>query len=468
MIVKCLPVNEILDCKLVNKQFYSVIKALKLRKLVITDHNFRSRHFHSNEPVDYGHRVKINSFRLFEPILAEQIFTNLKSLLIDLTRVCMEIESSESINRFRRLERLEVDGLTLKNVQRFALNLPLLRTLSIRNLDHLYGTIQPNRRGCTIAIDSPKLTNLRIEIQKTCQIEFVLSESVKFLEISDWQQFVYELTELEYLYCRRIKSLTNVNDFLCKFEKLKELHMDAEQQVFEQMVEQKRRLKRMHPKIFVIGVHFEHRAPENFQWQDEVELDEEWMAAFYWEHRDKVASILPFIRVFDYGILEMHFGNRIPSEFGHKFTGLYQLKVTSVRWANQFVQFLSDCRFIRNLYLDAAELDQHFFNTLPTLCPTLEALTIFDQPGLDYNFLFKFRSLVTVTVANELPTEFAKRLIEHFPELEMFMFNHRSTEVSVCICAKDHLVLYLGDDAPIKFKAPNELFDHLVSRNGQT
>ena len=460
MILKCLQVNEILICKLVNKQFYSAIKTLKLSSLVISDHSFRRRYFHSNKPVDYGHRVMIYTFRPFQPILSEPIFTNLKSLFIDFSRVCIEIENSESINQFKRLERLELDGLTLRNLECFTISLPFLRTLSIQNLDSYTGSNHPD---CRITINSPSLANLRIAIRKGYKIGFTFARSVRFLEIFEWQDFVCDLTELEYLYCNRIKGVTN--EKYSKLEKLKELHMDAQENVFVNLVKQRERLQRMHPKIFVLGVDFEHGSPIGFHWPDhnEAHLDEEWMAAFYWQNRHKIANVLPFINVIDYGLLEKHFGNAISAHFGGKFTDLYQLRVTKVNHKSQFINFLNDCR-LRNLYLDAAaELDQSFYNdTLPTLCPTLECLVICSHPGPNYDFLFKFKSLVLITVSCELPAEFVKSVVQHFTELEMFAFTYQSQFTQVCICSKNKNVLYLGDDSPIEFKELDELFEYLL------
>lgn len=460
MILKCLSVNDILNCRLVNKQFYSVVKALKLSSLVISDHSFRARHFHSYLLVDYHHLVKINTYRPFEPILNEKIFLNLKSLFVDFSRVCMEIESSESINRFRRLERLELNGLNLKNLPNFVISLPFLKTLSIQNFDSYS---PPNQPDCKIVINSPNLRNLKIANRKTYKISFVFAECVRFLEIFEWQDFVCDLVKLEYFYCARTKGLANERDFLCKLERLKEVHMDAQKHVFDDLVEQKRRLRRQNPKIFVLGVDFEHGAPNHFPWPDYTDLDEEWMAAFYWENRTKFACHLPFVNVIDYDVLEMHFGDQLPAQFGRRFVGLYQLRVTGVQQQSQFIAFLSDCRFIRNLYLEAAQLDQNFFdNILTTFCPTLECLTICSHPGLNYDFLFKFESLVLVTIAHELPVNFVKKVVDHFPDLERFAFNYQSQYIQVCICGQKRKILYLGDNAPIEFEELNELFDHLV------
>lgn len=462
MILKCLPVNDILACRLVNKQFYSVVRTLKLSSLVISDHSFRARHFHSNLPVDYQHHVKIKTFCPFEPILNEQIFTNLKSLFIDFSRICMEIESSESINRFGRLERLELYGLILKNVQKFTINLPFLRTLCIQNLESFS---PPNQPDCNIVINSPNLRNLKISNPQAYKCSLVFAESVRFLELFLWQDFVCNLVGLEHFYCHRIKGLANEKDFLCKLERLKEVHMDAQKQVFANLAKQKKLLRRTNPKIYVLGVDFEHGAPDHFQWPEYADLDEEWMAAFYWENRSKSANILPFISVIDYDVLETHFGGQFPVHFGRKFVGLYNLRVTNLQHGqSQFIDFLSDCRYIRNLCLEGAQLDQSFFdNILTNFCPALDWLTICSRPGLNWDFLFKFESLVMVTIKHELPGELVKKIVEHFPELERFSFHYQSQYIQVCICGRKFL--YVGDNAPMEFKDLDGLFDHLIKLN---
>lgn len=201
-IIKLLPIQQLLACKRINKEWHSIISSeFQFEKLVlsITSH-FNRRWWLTNEFARPSDLVMISDFQ--RPLLDQPNFLQLKELYLfydwnlkHSNRKC-KFSIGNLVNHLKQLEQLEVVGL-----QNYA-NEDRIASKSLRSL-HL-GHYDWN----DLLVDCPKLVNLKMKndhggpdySQFNHKIEFEYPENVRSLEITRLRSsWVEEFSNLEKL-----------------------------------------------------------------------------------------------------------------------------------------------------------------------------------------------------------------------------------------------------------------------------
>ena len=112
-----LDLYSILNCKLVNKEFYStILNYVRIKdELIISNNKYlplNKRWFFTYQPINLRNLIRSNclnqtEFKLNQPIISHQ----LKRLYIFISYITVE-----SLNRFNRLQHLEIIDSTIKKI----------------------------------------------------------------------------------------------------------------------------------------------------------------------------------------------------------------------------------------------------------------------------------------------------------------------------------------------------------------
>ena len=180
---------------------------------------------------------------------------------------------------------------------------------------------------------------------------------------------------------------------------------------------------------------------------------------------------LDFITTFNYSRL-MQAEREIPSWFFKRFTEIHRVETGSdkVQDPEHFRWFLSSLRTLSNLDLKNSELGHEFYDQLPTIAPQLNYL-LTDKyycrkdEQLNFDFVFKFRSLETLWIMQELPPELVSPLMTWLAERSDYgrlSFFWRWNRVRIVKSEKTFdLTKNWSLESIVKTENPDKIIEHL-------
>ena len=149
----------------------------------------------------------------------------------------------------------------------------------------------------------------------------------------------------------------------------------------------------------------------------------------------KSICLIDFVKFVNYNCLENNF-ETIPGRIIKRFVNLFQLEVTStIKDPEQFKALLHDCGYLNQLKIDA-QLDQSFYEKLPSICPVLKCLEINNRESLWLNFLLSFESLEAIVVSQEMSLALVKQAFERIQNVKHLAFYHQNSFAEITYKAR--------------------------------
>ena len=421
-IIDNLSIEDVLNLKLVNKWFCKIINAnVRIKHLVISTHDhvpYNRRWFYTCNLISPQHLIKydyaVNVYiKLNQPFLSQ-----LKQLYIKICKITLE--TLNSLDRLVHLEMLncEIKSIAKKNV----LRLPMLESLN------LYF------ERFKLLIDSPKLKALKFT--SGVDVELVHPESILHLEPYYYYQckgFLRSCINLQHFYCQDFDSV-DLDEFnlIKNLSKLKSIHFDVSRDVFNSLVEEKKRFNK-DLKIYFLNLEFDE-VPIELSKHIGKCLDQT-IAKWYVEYYSKLADHCPFMKVVFYNSLEEFFV-QIPEKFMNRFVNCYRFIVDkNVNDLDQLIRVLGDCKTITDLRLPSS-LGQHFFDSkLYKLCPNIDLLEICGKEVLDCEFILNFKNISQLFFYQTESIEFVRRLVESheriYARFNYYSYNRDLFEITI-------------------------------------
>ena len=353
-----LSVNDLLECRLVNKAFKKLIDNFKFNTLIIYNQQLSGKRWPF--PLD-GELSYANSFQTFaKTINSEFLFNNFKNIKQLYTE--NDGDCQNYLECFKCLEKLIIqfplDNLTLKfeNLKLLSLNCSTPKNLHLPNLETLI---------CWKSIDKINLTTIS-------------SLRLKHLQCDNLPLNIKQFTNLEYIYTKHTGWIDP--DLLAYLPKLSELHLypkSLEDLNFLQMriYSEKKREKRDKLKIYLTGVEEASVLIDfGFGLRNYFYLNAKNLACVV-RNFNELAFNNPFPFIVNYTQLIHHF-QVIPSDFNLKFLNIQKLIVNSLDDHASLIQFIINCKTVHSLKIQKSNSDNlQFYNQLSS-CRTISKLTI--------------------------------------------------------------------------------------------
>lgn len=189
-----------------------------------------------------------------------------------------------------------------------------------------------------------------------------------------------------------------------------------------------------------------------------------------------------FVRRLDYNRLMASVEEEIPSGLFKKFTNVEVCAKRAVQNANHFLWFLQNLgHSLKKLTLDGAQLDQEFYDRLPSAARSLVDLVIGsvddeNELQLNFDFIGKLPRLSFIQIHPSLPIESLSSLTRCSDKLTEVKFNFRWKEL-LFKAEKFHLsiprglwAIYHSNNTTLKLKTtnPDEIIKYFVAITEKT
>ena len=419
-ILNQLSLDDILNCKLVNKQFYSIIvNHVRIKdELVVSDCDYlplNRRWFYTYHFISLYNLIKFECLDQIEFMLNQSIISNqLKQFYVYESCISFKL-----LNHFKRLEQLEIVKSFIQNEHgENILKLPNLKIFFIRFL-HLPESHLRSKLTQNLVFDLPNLRKLKIDgFHEAFEFSLKDATNLSHLELkhfSNSSKFIESAINLEYFYCEHLEEQDLKGNLLEKFEKLKSISLNYYcSHAFVAMKRQREEFNRNF-KIYYLGIECSCLPSDPFS---KLEL-----IAFYANNNKHLQDKIQYITTLNYNNRLLEYLNQLPNDFLNRLVNLNRLEV-EIEDANQLAKILKDCKTIISLKLPAT-LDQSFYDNMFSLNSNIERLDIFGDAILNLEFIFKFKHLKTFRLDKQLPIEFVIKFLETFKIIDSFSFRHK-------------------------------------------
>ena len=452
-------VDQLLNCKIVCKKWYSIIdQRIRLNSLVVSEINdykiLSDKWFDPNESIQFlydyrykveGRRSKIIRFNMKQPLLSR-----LKKLFIYWRNIW-----ANSINCLKHLEVLGLNCTNLISETEILLNLPNLRVFGCEANDHDH----------KLVFNCPKLKKVYC-YYKPANLSFIHPESIKELHTYYNENFMFDLVDCEYLYITLCRFDENI---LLKLKKLKELHINIQNlYILSNFIKQKNSLKRTNLKLYFLSVLSDSVSPNILNQLADSFLDRYISIdsiQFYGPNYSYLPDNLYFIQTVDYNVLENYFWanpNQIARGIMKKLYHLGQLILSDqIRDVNQFIGVLKDKIYLNKVWIMAKFMPQNFFDQiLSENCSIIKHLHLENKNQLNFDFLLKFKELQHFKTSQQLTSDLIFKLFAKFELLESLEYHYECSKVVIELKLRKKFTIRL-DDARNVFNNLEDLLSHL-------
>lgn len=408
-ILKQLPVQQILQCKSVNKRWCAVLNNLKFQKLaLIDDETVKKTWFWDFSPIQ--HQTVIIDLTKFNPFdfkyQNEHHLLRLKKLYLH-SLTTSDTRTDYSLNDLIRsltsLEQLELHGIKKKDEE------IIIKSNSL-NTFHTDSCVFKR-----LELDTPNLFNIRTGGYWQCNFIVKYPKNVKvFYTEKISSHDIEEYSNLEYLFIEHIYS--GFWSILEELPRLKELHFESSStwHNYECVLDSKKETNNKIFKPFLFGINFKELKPhlncKSFYAADRDNF------RLYKDHSDSLANHLVFINSLNYNDFEDTF-EEIPMTLAKKFVNLEKIIINGkVHKVNQLIKLL-DClsNIVTVLHIESSSLKQEFFDQLPQLIPILDFLAIKNEKKeLNFDFLQNFKSIKSINLDQNVEPEILHTICSTF------------------------------------------------------
>ena len=347
--------------------------------------------------------VNSTCFITFFDTFSQTILSSLKRLrLCDLDLCGNETAFTLILNSFGQLEQLDIIRAKFDQQDEFNLNLPMLISLHLEDVERIKNLI----------LEAPRLRDVKIQSCISCaRVEVVHGESVERLLV-DWLASieVKKLKNLQYLYVDYHEGIDSM--FLSSLQQLKEFHTNQPRDV-SKLFEQKQRSGRADLKIYFKGL--------LLNGQDDPTMNafrDSWLVCLA-ENRSRLADEIPLYRSLRYSEIEV-VASSLAVDLLKRFTELKEVKVD--RYVQDIKNFLDLLKSLEKIVELTFECDQpqNLFNRLPELS-AVQKLSINDgHPDMD--FVFRLKHLIYLHVNRYINGKTVRRAFKELSILSYFGF----------------------------------------------
>lgn len=387
---KYLQLKDLFACSLVNKYLREVYASFRLFRLAASDDSrFGWWHYPSRRVKE----IEKCQLKLFGRLAEQPLLCNLKHLALSSQK-----KLAFDLNQFHKLVHLEIGGRL--GEMKLSLTLPELRILAIHQADF------------PLSIDCPELSVLIYEGRADGSLlEVKHPETIRRLETYLFDPKLSRFKNVEYLALRSLSELSQLPEFeetgkaiLPSLPRLRELHfkttlsklwfgpinlgnlLDRFKEALKEFLEEAERLKGSDFKFTLGGFLMTQTTLEEFDFGQlvqngkQVALPDEYIIIKNWPFVD---GIFDFITHLDYDPFIFQIPKESLSEFVQKFPRMCSVKANMVRDESHLLEFLRLSNSLIILNLESPDLDQEFYDQLPTAAPLLIKLNLGPEDGRD-------------------------------------------------------------------------------------
>ena len=366
-----LNVRDLMNLRLVSRQFNEFLKRYTIKELVICNLDAsRNNWFFANQPIN--HHFLIAQSRV--SLLNSSIFNiKLRRLRIEDSKNC-EL-SLEDLNQFSQLEHLEIcDYLKLDKYTKLSLqHLKVLKVILGKNTSSL------------IELDTFSLQALHLDCVTYENVKFNCPTSIQYLSTRSYNDYFLIFENVECLKCNYYA--VNLDwTVLLHYSKLKELHIQDYNFNLKlaNLIKTSSELNKQNLKIYQHGllvVDGEKRIDYNYDFMRSMQFS-------LFNNHTQTADSLDFIWTVDYLELMRSNNFNLPANFFQKFNAIQKILINGkVEDENQLIQFIKQSLNLRILYLTETRLLNQFYDELPRIS-ALNFLNIHEDEEIELNFKF--------------------------------------------------------------------------------
>lgn len=446
-VLSCLDVNDLLNCRLVNRQWKATIEChIRIHGLTVREQEVNPKVFlvFTTPSMNSNHRfVSCRSGDFTKISFLKIILKNLKKLSVNK----FHSEVIGSLNKLANLENLFIRGIDTK----LTIQSTSLRTLAVKW----------KAEKAKLSLDTPNLSKIDFysKVQYRDSLRFVGSgdpKSITHLSALEFSEVFPQLANLKV--CYLVDSERIPSGLLKIFPALQLLHFArCESTKVSALLSSKSKLRRTEFKLYHLGlpidrpkldgdmdVHFDigylAKYVDRFRYKLNIVLRKEWASSSLSERKhfrlllsnySRLPSQMPYNVFVNYRSLNRHFNGQIDRGFFSRFINIRFLNVEKpIGDQDQFLWFLRNCKQLEKLVIKNA-LDQKLYDQLPEYWPSSSELAIEEAQKLDWKFLLEFKQLLRFTTGQEISLSLVTRAIQKFETLKYFEFQRHNRLVRI-------------------------------------
>lgn len=404
-----LDLNEILELRLINKRFRSLVKSYEIKEIwFIPQHDnykFKSIWFSTTRRIKIGNQLLNSKLGLLNSPL--QVF-NLKYLRLE---KCPFTFNINDLNKFEKLEVLMIKDVQIKDGHDYHLKLPQLRSFSIHKCG--YGNLK---------IETPNLQSLDLHslplISILTKTEFTNSLTLRYLRITRFDKSLLVFRNVEFLEIVEGTASSDLNIDILKFEKLKRLRVSSNPNLKRKFEKLKEILKAKKSNLEVV---LEGVILMSCDKINELENMEDNLR-FQLRNYALLEDGLDFVNRICYDRILDLFPYNQPATLFRKYNNIQYMEIQSVvKDERRLINFIRGCPYLFSLSINiTGSLSQNFYNLLP-LVSSLSQLLIMQSAVLDFRFITYMTDLTFFRTNQDPHLEHAVDL-NRYKFLEIFMF----------------------------------------------
>ena len=416
--------EDLIACSMVNRRWHSIYAGFKVRRLVaIEPHRYDlCEWFNSNRTIRQEERCCLS---MYHRLAKKPLLSNLKYLV--LWDFPFKFDLSQ-LNQFRQLVHLEIQ--TYLYLDKLDLKLPKLKVLAF----HLFNS------RCVLSVDCPELSTLLYDAdnEEPNLLDLKHPETIKKLHTCLFSPHLAQFKNVESLVTDQLEAISKAT--FQSLPALKELLYDWDilgaiisekfdsewattdrmKRALNEFVNEAKKLRGNDFRFTFSGFLLTNVNVDQIDFGVQVDKygnESVCNEYVYMKNYHLIEDVLPFINCVDYTLLLSHVTGEFPRCFSQKFTGINEIQATAaVPDADHFLWFLKSLRSLGRLCLSSTELDQEFYDHLPTSAPSLKNLRLekgFCKSELQVNFDFmaQFSELSSLTIVQPLSFESAISLV---------------------------------------------------------
>lgn len=421
-IIRTLPTYEIVKLRFLNKFWKRLIdNHLKIRDLIVGDRRALCKSWLSSAELVDCDFIDVDKFDCLKVAFDRCYFSHLRNLLIEIKDTASSVDCGPLISQLDhlvQLECLELIGAHLYQGSQSKINCINLKYLCIE----LMFSDEPTD-ATILTVNTPKLLVLKLNLfQGLRGIAFTNAIGVRQLQCTLFANEFTNFKNVEFLYCLDALEDEIDDDLLAKMPSLKEFHTEQER-LLVRLFEQKMKSNRHDLKLYFRNVYLDSVEQIDYSFDDGSFTSSFWLnenkVRHMIHHYSKLADTFPFYNSADFKAIAHHFEN-IPIEFLKKFINLSSLTVGYCIFdLNQLLKVLRTCKSLKHITFAETQLNNDFFNSLPSHCPRLASLKINQSELFNFNFAFNLKNLTCLHTTQPLSTEFLNELLSETQLIEI-------------------------------------------------
>lgn len=435
LIYDYLDINDIiLNCKLVNQRWKSLVDNYKFKKLIILN------------PKVYldvcwisSKRYKIIEYNRTSFTWNLELLLNAKSFsknfnCLRFLKIHYPFEDPSilnALNHCKNLRHLEISFINTPKhlIDKTSLKLPNLRVLKI---DMAIYFSSPE-----LEIDAIKLEELFCDNLKP--IKLVHSHSIKFVKLSTFGTNINDLVNLETIFCIKIQELSKLDlNKLTKLKKIDYIGYDLmlkprpdEVAIVDGILKKKKLLKLNDLKFCIFGFELstnksllDYPQLNNHPLLFQKSVGYKLLGGDDASHWNTEINFSDLVKVF---------GDEV-CDYASKFKNIQAINSIGIKNHEAlFIKFIKLCTNLNVLVLSESNLSPQFYEELPEITLSFTQFIVYEKQNvkINYDFILNFKMLYNFVTSQELSIQFMIKVIKTLKILENIQFKHDKYSITI-------------------------------------